>query len=72
MNATASNSAYIVELVMWRGWLCYVNFASIKKLKELRLINASELHKASKFVYKVNILRNLSNLLWPEVQIFCN
>ena len=49
MNANVSSSAYIVESVdLWHGKLGHVNFASIKKLKNSRLINASKLHEIGK------------------------
>ncbi|KAA0048396.1 ty1-copia retrotransposon protein [Cucumis melo var. makuwa] len=49
MNANASSSAYMIESVnLWHGRLGHVNFASIRKLKDLRLINTSESHETGK------------------------
>ncbi|KAA0049696.1 ty1-copia retrotransposon protein [Cucumis melo var. makuwa] len=49
MNANASSSAYVIESAnLWHGRLGHVNFASIKKLKDLRLINTSESHETGK------------------------
>ncbi|TYK07993.1 ty1-copia retrotransposon protein [Cucumis melo var. makuwa] len=46
MNANASSSAYLTESAdLWHGRLGHVNFASIRKLKDLRLINTSESHE---------------------------
>ncbi|KAA0052404.1 ty1-copia retrotransposon protein [Cucumis melo var. makuwa] len=46
MNANASSFAYMIESVnLWHGSLGHVNFASIRKLKDLRLINTSESHE---------------------------
>ncbi|KAA0035615.1 ty1-copia retrotransposon protein [Cucumis melo var. makuwa] len=46
MNANVSSFAYIVESVdLWHGRLEHLNFASIRKLKDLRLIHASESHE---------------------------
>ncbi|KAA0032223.1 ty1-copia retrotransposon protein [Cucumis melo var. makuwa] len=46
MNANASSSAYVVESVnLWHGRLRHENFASIRKLKDFRLINTSESHE---------------------------
>ncbi|TYK06658.1 ty1-copia retrotransposon protein [Cucumis melo var. makuwa] len=46
MNANASSSAYVIESAnLWHDRLGNVNFASIRKLKDLRLINASESHE---------------------------
>ncbi|TYK04655.1 ty1-copia retrotransposon protein [Cucumis melo var. makuwa] len=46
MNANASSSAYVIEFAnLWHGRLGHVNFASIRKLKDLRLINTSESHE---------------------------
>ncbi|KAA0066431.1 ty1-copia retrotransposon protein [Cucumis melo var. makuwa] len=45
MNANAFSPAYIVESVdLWHGRLGHMNFDSIRKLKDLRLINTSESH----------------------------
>ena len=45
MNANTSSSAYIIESVdLWHGRLGHMNFASIRKLKDLKLINACESH----------------------------
>ncbi|TYK15379.1 ty1-copia retrotransposon protein [Cucumis melo var. makuwa] len=50
MNANASSSAYVIKFVnLWHGRLGHVNFASIRKLKDLRLINTSELHETGKY-----------------------
>ncbi|KAL4029933.1 hypothetical protein IC575_008161 [Cucumis melo] len=49
MNSNPSSSAYVIESVnLWHGRLGHVNFASIRKLKDLRLINTSESHETSK------------------------
>ncbi|KAA0055836.1 ty1-copia retrotransposon protein [Cucumis melo var. makuwa] len=49
MNANASSSAYLIESVnLWHGRLGHVNFASIRKLKDMRLINTSETHETGK------------------------
>ncbi|KAL0546602.1 hypothetical protein IC582_016514 [Cucumis melo] len=49
MNANASSSAYVIESAnLWHGRLGHVNFASIRKLKDLRLINTSESHGTGK------------------------
>ncbi|KAA0026033.1 ty1-copia retrotransposon protein [Cucumis melo var. makuwa] len=49
MNANASSSAYLIESAdLWHGRLGHVNFASIRKLKDLRLINTSQSHKTGK------------------------
>ncbi|KAA0042080.1 ty1-copia retrotransposon protein [Cucumis melo var. makuwa] len=49
MNANASSSAYVIESAnLWHGRLGHVNFASIRKLKDLRLINTSESHETGK------------------------
>ncbi|KAL0560635.1 hypothetical protein IC582_001044 [Cucumis melo] len=49
MNANASSSAYLIESAnLWHGRLGHVNFASIRKLKDLRLINTSETHETGK------------------------
>ncbi|TYK05191.1 ty1-copia retrotransposon protein [Cucumis melo var. makuwa] len=49
MNANASSSAYLIESAnLWHGRLEHVNFASIRKLKDLRLINTSETHETGK------------------------
>ena len=49
MNLNAFNLAYIVEFVdIWHGRLRHVNFASIRKLKDLRLIDTSESHESGK------------------------
>ncbi|KAA0052337.1 ty1-copia retrotransposon protein [Cucumis melo var. makuwa] len=49
MNANASSSVYMIESVnLWHGRLGHVNFASIRKLKDLRLINTYESHENSK------------------------
>lgn len=50
MNASVSSYAYIVESIdMWHGRLGdHVNFASIRKHKELRLINSSKSYETSK------------------------
>lgn len=49
INASDSSLAYIVEsLDMWHGRLGHVNIALVKKLKELKLINAYETHETSK------------------------
>ncbi|KAA0049667.1 ty1-copia retrotransposon protein [Cucumis melo var. makuwa] len=49
MNANASSFAYMIESVnLWHGKLGHVNFASIRKLKDLRLINTSESHETNK------------------------
>ncbi|KAA0042223.1 ty1-copia retrotransposon protein [Cucumis melo var. makuwa] len=46
MNANASSSAYLIESAnLWHGRLGHVNFASIRKLKDMRLINTSETHE---------------------------
>ena len=46
INANAFSFAYIVESIdLWHGRLRHVNFASIKKLKDLKLINARESHE---------------------------
>ncbi|KAA0042258.1 ty1-copia retrotransposon protein [Cucumis melo var. makuwa] len=46
VNANASSSAYVIGYVnLWHGRLGHVNFASIRKLKNLRLINTSESHE---------------------------
>ncbi|KAA0048162.1 ty1-copia retrotransposon protein [Cucumis melo var. makuwa] len=43
MNANTSSSAYVIKSVnLWHGRLGHVNFVSIRKLKDLRLINTSE------------------------------
>ncbi|KAA0026114.1 ty1-copia retrotransposon protein [Cucumis melo var. makuwa] len=48
-NANVSSFAYIVESVnLWDGRLGHVNFASFKKLEDLRLINTSESHETGK------------------------
>lgn len=45
MNANASSFTYIVESIdMWHGTLGHVKFASIRKLKELRISNANKSH----------------------------
>ncbi|KAA0056672.1 ty1-copia retrotransposon protein [Cucumis melo var. makuwa] len=50
MNANASSSAYVIEFAnLWHGRLGHVNFASIRKLKDLRLINTSESHETVDF-----------------------
>ncbi|KAL4034932.1 hypothetical protein IC575_003605 [Cucumis melo] len=50
VNANASISAYVIGYVnLWHGRLGHVNFASIRKLKNLRLINTSESHETGKF-----------------------
>ena len=49
MNANVSSSAYITESIdLWHGRLGHANFASIRKLKDLKLINACELHETGK------------------------
>ena len=49
MNANTSSSAYIIESIdMWHGRLGHVNFASIKKLKDVKIINACESHETGK------------------------
>ncbi|KAL0546105.1 hypothetical protein IC582_016010 [Cucumis melo] len=49
MNANASSYTYVIESVnLWHGRLGHVNFASIRKLKDLRLINTSESHETGK------------------------
>ncbi|KAL0556827.1 hypothetical protein IC582_005344 [Cucumis melo] len=49
MNANASSSAYMIESVnLWHGRLGHVNFASIRKLKDLRFVNTSESHETGK------------------------
>ena len=49
MNANTSSFAYIIESIdMWHGRLGHVNFASIRKLKDLKLINACESHETGK------------------------
>ncbi|KAL0555831.1 hypothetical protein IC582_004332 [Cucumis melo] len=49
MNANASSSAYVIESAnLWHDRLGNVNFASIRKLKDLRLINTSESHETGK------------------------
>ena len=49
MNAITSNFGYIVvSLDMWHGILDHVNIALIRRLKEFRLINASETNEISK------------------------
>ncbi|KAA0058501.1 ty1-copia retrotransposon protein [Cucumis melo var. makuwa] len=49
MNANVSSSAYLIESAnLWHGRLGHVNFASIRKLKDLRLINTSESHETGK------------------------
>ncbi|KAA0041580.1 ty1-copia retrotransposon protein [Cucumis melo var. makuwa] len=49
MNANASSSTYLIESAnLWHGRLGHVNFASIRKLKDLRLINTSESHETGK------------------------
>ncbi|KAA0053505.1 ty1-copia retrotransposon protein [Cucumis melo var. makuwa] len=49
MNENASSSAYLIESAnLWHGRLGHVNFASIRKLKDLRLINTSETHETGK------------------------
>ncbi|KAA0061644.1 ty1-copia retrotransposon protein [Cucumis melo var. makuwa] len=46
MNANASSSAYVIESVnLWHGRIGHVNFASIRKLKDFKLINTSESHE---------------------------
>ncbi|TYK14234.1 ty1-copia retrotransposon protein [Cucumis melo var. makuwa] len=48
VNANASISAYVIGYVnLWHGRLGHVNFASIRKLKNLRLINTSESHETA-------------------------
>ncbi|KAA0053084.1 ty1-copia retrotransposon protein [Cucumis melo var. makuwa] len=49
MNVNASSSTYVIEFVnLWHGRLGHVNFASIRKLKDLRLINTSDSHETGK------------------------
>lgn len=49
MNASTYSFTYIVEsLDMWHGRLGHVNIASIRKIKELKLINASEAYETDK------------------------
>ncbi|KAA0068137.1 ty1-copia retrotransposon protein [Cucumis melo var. makuwa] len=49
INANASSSAYVIEYAnLWHGRLGHVNFTSIRKLKDLRLINTSESHETGK------------------------
>ncbi|KAA0036921.1 ty1-copia retrotransposon protein [Cucumis melo var. makuwa] len=49
MNANASSSTYLIESAnLWYGRLGHVNFASIRKLKDMRLINTSETHETGK------------------------
>ncbi|KAA0052346.1 ty1-copia retrotransposon protein [Cucumis melo var. makuwa] len=51
MNVNASSSAYMIESVnLWHGRLGHVNFASVRKLKGLRLINTSESHETGKYL----------------------
>ncbi|KAL0537600.1 hypothetical protein IC582_026583 [Cucumis melo] len=49
MNSNASSLAYIVESAdLWHCRLGHVNFASIRKLKDLRLIDTSKSHEYGK------------------------
>ena len=49
MNANTSSFAYIIESIdLWHGRLGHVNFASIRKHKDLKLINACESHETGK------------------------
>ena len=49
MNANTSSFAYIIESIdLWHGRLGHANFASIRKLKNLKLINACESHENGK------------------------
>ena len=49
MNANTSSSAYIIESIdLWHHRLGHVNFVSIKKLKNLKLINPCESHETGK------------------------
>lgn len=58
-NENVSSFAYIVESIdMWHGKLGHVNVASIKQLKELKLINTSESHENGK--YPISVEKNFT------------
>ena len=49
MNANASSFSYIVKSInLWHDRLGHINLASIRKLKDLNLINACESHETGK------------------------
>ena len=49
MNVNISSYAYVIEAIdLWHGRLGHVNFALIRKLKDLKLINACESHENGK------------------------
>ncbi|KAA0038001.1 ty1-copia retrotransposon protein [Cucumis melo var. makuwa] len=75
INANASSSAYVIESAnLWHGRLGHVNFASIRKLKDLRLINTSESHETERKNGTLKEMMNamllssgLSDNIWGEV-----
>ncbi|TYK01594.1 ty1-copia retrotransposon protein [Cucumis melo var. makuwa] len=75
INENASSSAYVIESVnLWHGRLGHVNFASIRKLKDLRLINTSESHETERKNRTLKEMMNvmllscgLSDNMWGEV-----
>ncbi|KAL0413818.1 UNVERIFIED_CONTAM: Retrovirus-related Pol polyprotein from transposon TNT 1-94 [Sesamum radiatum] len=48
-NKAVSDSAYLIESInIWHGRLGHVNYASIKRLNSMNLINASDLNESTK------------------------